>query len=85
MTMFYGQGSPEWPPTDLTIGRSEGFAADGVASVGFMTTQGAIVGKTLVRGNTYHHSSVPSGRLAALVALDSADEVVYSVPLQHDR
>jgi hypothetical protein len=84
LTIFHRHGPPHgWPPTSLTIGRSEGFAADGVASVGFRTPTDAIVGTTRVSGNTYSFSTIPKGPLAALVALDTSDEVVYSVPLQH--
>jgi hypothetical protein len=84
MTVFHGTGQPgNSRPTDLFVGRSEGFAADGVASVAFKTTAGEIVGKTPVRDNTYSHSPIPAGPLAALVALDSSDEVIHSVPLHH--
>jgi hypothetical protein len=83
MTIFHRDGAPHgWPPTSLVIGRSEGFAADGVVSVGFTTPIGDIVGKTRVDGNTYIHATIPKGSLDALVALDASDDVVYSVPLQ---
>jgi hypothetical protein len=53
-----------------------------VASVGFRTPVGAIVGETPVIDNTYSHSTIPTEELAALVALDSSGGVVQSVPLR---
>ena len=83
MTVFKGSGEPYKRPTALSIWKSEGFAADGVASVGFKNSVGEIVGKTQVIGNTYSHSSIPAETLDALVALDSSGEVVASVPVRH--
>ncbi len=63
------------------VWRSEGFAADGVTSIGFRNDAGEIVGETPVGGNTYSHSSIPLGSLRALVALDASGAVVDTHPL----
>jgi hypothetical protein len=58
--------------------RTEGIAADGVASVGYRTGDGRIVGVTPVVSNVYESSSVPPDAVEQLVALDATGNVIWS-------
>jgi hypothetical protein len=57
---------------------SYGIAADGVASVGFETAGGDIVGVTPVVENVYANTGLPSQLVTKLVALDALGNVVWS-------
>ena len=58
--------------------RLEGFAADGVASVGLEDAESRVVATAAVRGNVYQLAEgLPSGAVGALVAFDAAGRRVY--------
>jgi hypothetical protein len=73
------------PPGDLRVYRAEGFAADGVASVAFRDSAGALVSQTPVVDNAYFVDPPPSGVVTALVALDSTGDVLYTQPFGAPR
>lgn len=77
-TVFHGD--PRAP--ELTVYRSEGVAADGVAAVGFMTTGGQIVGRTPVIDNVFLVPSSLAGEFRGFVAFDLAGTVISSRPLK---
>lgn len=79
--VIHGQRDEDFKVVEQSVWRSEGVAADGVASVGFRTIDGAIVGEVSVSHNVYRHSTIPEGELVELVAFDSSGDVVYSEPL----
>jgi hypothetical protein len=59
--------------------RLEGFAADGVASVGLLTVDGAIEALTPVEDNVYLRTEgLPTEPIAAIVALDAEGNRLYS-------
>ena len=63
----------------ITARRLEGFAADGVASIGLLTAEGDIEAITPVEDNVYLRTDgLPTGPIAAIVALDSEGNRVYS-------
>jgi hypothetical protein len=62
------------------VWRSEGIAADGIRSIAFETPSGRTVAVTPVIDNVYSVTSVPSERVAKLVARDANGEVIYSAP-----
>jgi hypothetical protein len=81
MTVFHGGGPPDkWPPTALTVWRSEGFAADGVAKVTFVDDDGSVVAETTVTDNTYRFDPVPTGTNLRLVAYSKSGERVFEQP-----
>lgn len=57
-----------------------GIAADGVARVGIVGSDGKIR-STAVTGNAYYASGLYEGPVAAIVALDSEGRIVYERPL----
>lgn len=65
----------------IYVQRGEGFAADGIASVGFLDAGGDVVGKTTVSDNVYKLGAVPSVPVTAFVAFDRAGAIVYREPL----
>lgn len=69
------------PDRGLSVFRSEGFAADGVASVAFQTASGEYVGKVAVRDNIFRHATIPDGNLVAFVAFGVSGVVVEKYPL----
>jgi len=60
------------------VWRSEGIAADGVASIAFRTPEGRTVGATPVIDNIYSVRSVPTERVTTLVAKDASGSVIHS-------
>jgi hypothetical protein len=78
--------SADHPLLDFTVmhngavWRSEGIAADGVAQVGLQTPTG-VEDIVNVRSNTYEITTLPSGAVTAVVALDSAGQVIGSIPI----
>jgi hypothetical protein len=70
----FGRGTIEAPQ----ITRLEGFAADGVASVGVLTQSGDLDGVTDVEDNVYQRvDDLPDGVARGIVALDAAGRRVY--------
>lgn len=63
------------PPSFVRV---EGFAADGVSKIAVLDPQGNIVGTTSVVNNVYEFSSLPSGRITGLTALDASGTEVYT-------
>jgi hypothetical protein len=58
--------------------RAEGVAADGVAAVGFQTSDGRLVGVTPVVHNIYESTAPPKDVVTQLVALDASNNVIWS-------
>jgi hypothetical protein len=58
--------------------RSEGIAADGIAAVGFETSDGSLVGVQPVVNNIYASVAPPVLAVQKLVALDGNSNVVWS-------
>jgi hypothetical protein len=82
-TTVYGTiaGPDERPqPEAMTVHRSEGFAADGVAKVALVDADGQVVAETLVVDNIYSFGPAPPGNAARVIAYDAAGEVVFSQP-----
>jgi hypothetical protein len=65
-------------PAALAVGRSEGFAADGIASVALRDENRSVVAEVPVRSNSYSFPRPPSGSVAEIVALDADGNAVYS-------
>lgn len=62
-----------------TVRLLEGFAADGVASVGLRTAGGAVEAKTDVENNVYYrNTTLPAEPIDEIVALDASGNVIYS-------
>lgn len=62
-----------------TVRLLQGFAADGVASVGLRTASGVVEAKTPVENNVYYRStSLPAEPIDEIVALDAGGNVIYS-------
>jgi hypothetical protein len=84
--------SPEMPVLDLsTVGmdrgdaemhyiRVAGLAADGVASIGIVNHDGAVIERLPVRANVYGADSLPTATGVGLVALDQGGHVLARVP-----
>jgi hypothetical protein len=68
---------------DAQVVRSEGIAADGIASVGYMNAAGETVTTTPVRRNLYSFDAVPDG-MALIVGRDSEKHVVFSRPISRE-
>jgi hypothetical protein len=67
-------------PGDFHIVSAQGFAADGVASVALLNSDGRLVSRKRTAGNVYA-LDVPSGRAAtSVVAYDARGSEVYRVP-----
>jgi hypothetical protein len=75
---LHGRFDDDFKVVEESVWRSEGVAADGVASVGFRTIDGAIVGEVSTSNNVYRHSTIPDGELVELVARDPAGNVIYT-------
>jgi hypothetical protein len=60
-----------------TVWRSEGFAADSVASIGFETTDGRVVANRPVVDGVFSLVVPSSARIAALVASDASGAVIW--------
>jgi hypothetical protein len=82
--------SPERPILDRSVfgadtGESlhvitlEGFAADGVATIGLENLAGVVARRIRVTGNVYRLGAVPPG-LVRIVALDTNGKVLFAVP-----
>ncbi len=68
------------PPSEPQVSRLEGFAADGVASVGVVTTNGELKAVTPVRDNIYRRTKdLPTETTRAVVALDANGKRIYSM------
>lgn len=80
-TVIHGRFEGAGKVAEMSVWRSEGVAADGIAEVGFGNSAGEVVGTTPVGNNVYRHATVPTGQFIALVALDAAGNVVSSKPL----
>jgi hypothetical protein len=80
LTTFGGKGSSDERPTTrtLTVWRSEGIAADGVAKVAWLDADGRAVAETVVAENVYQFDPVPPGEAESLVAYSATGEVVFS-------
>ena len=61
-----------------SVTRSEGFAADGIARVAFLSATGELLAETSVENNTYSFASLPKTRVGELHAYNAADQVVFS-------
>jgi hypothetical protein len=68
------------PPETLTVHASEGIAADGVATVALVDTDGQVVAETPVLDNIYRFERVPTGTALRVVAYSTTGEVVFSQP-----
>ncbi|HET8652369.1 MAG TPA: hypothetical protein VFM13_07335 [Gaiellaceae bacterium] len=64
----------------MTVHRSEGIAADGVAKVALVDADGQVVAETPVVDNLYDFGSVPPGNAVRVVAYDATGEVVFFQP-----
>jgi hypothetical protein len=80
LTTFGGKGSGDERPTTLTltVWRSEGIAADGVAKVAWLDADGRAVAETAVTENVYQFDPVPPGEAQSLVAYSASGEIVFS-------
>ena len=58
--------------------RVEGFAVDGIASIGLLDTHGGVVATSDVVGNTFGFDSVPPAATGELDAYDHGGHVVFS-------
>jgi hypothetical protein len=65
--------------------RVEGVAADGVASVGLLERDGAMVERLPVRGNVYGAESLPTRAGVRLVALDASGDILGDALLCRER
>jgi hypothetical protein len=61
---------------DMSLFRIEGFAADGVASVGVRNRAGHLTWRVPVSDNVYVLRRVPPGLIGAIVALDAGGSVM---------
>jgi hypothetical protein len=64
----------------MTVHKSEGIAADGVAKVAFVDADGRVVAETSVLANVYSFDPAPAGNALSLVGYSATGEVVYSTP-----
>jgi hypothetical protein len=62
----------------VRVWRAEGMAADGVATVGFVDTNGKTIATHPVVHNLYHFATPPSNTIGGLVAFDSNGTKIYS-------
>lgn len=80
-TVFHSPGAgPEGRPTSLTVYRSEGIAADGVAKVAFVDGAGDVVAETPVVDNTYIFDVPPSGENLRIAAFSTTGERIFEQP-----
>jgi hypothetical protein len=90
LAVYHGQFAPSGggaSPGGMTccLWRLEGFAADGVASVGVETASGTVEAVTPVQDNVYIRTSkLPSEAVRAIVALDGNGDRVYTRCLARD-
>lgn len=73
------QGSVGTARSDLDVVRVEGFAADGIATVGILNRAGQVALRVPVSDNVYVLSHVPPGLTGMVVGLDSDGK-----PLGHE-
>lgn len=68
------------PGTDAQIGRFEGFASDGVASVGLLVGDGRLTAVTPVEQNVYVRvDGLPTEPVLGIVALGKGNEPIYTL------
>jgi hypothetical protein len=80
-TVFQGSSTNgESRPTNLTVYRSEGFAADGVARVAFVDDAGAVVVESPVVDNTYSFDAVPERENLRITAFSTTGERIFEQP-----
>jgi hypothetical protein len=77
-TTFRGVSSSDQTFPALTVYRSEGIAADGVAKVAWLDADGRAVAETAVADNIYQFDPVPPGESQSLVAYTASGEIVCS-------
>jgi hypothetical protein len=76
-SVWRGPGLDGGKGADLQISRLEGFAADGVASVGLLVADGKIVAVTQVEDNVYlRRDDLPGEPVLGIVALDKDKRVI---------
>jgi hypothetical protein len=81
LTVFQGSGTNgESRPTNLTVYRSEGFAADGVARVAFVDDGGAVVAESPVIDNTYSFDAVPERENLRIMAFSTTGARIFEQP-----
>ena len=84
--------SPDNPINDLSVRFSSGgsdansivtrlvgYAADDVRTIGLVAIDGSVFFRTPVVGNVYSNNTVPPVPVRAIVALDAAGQVLYSI------
>jgi hypothetical protein len=64
----------------VSLYRAEGITADGVSAVQFLRPDGSTALTVPVSGNVYATTSVPSGSIAGVAALDKAGKRVWKSP-----
>lgn len=81
-TVYGSTAGPDERPQreTMTVHRSEGIAADGVAKVALVDADGQVVAETPVVDNLYDFGSVPPGNAVRVVAYDATGEVVFFQP-----
>jgi hypothetical protein len=80
-TVFHAPGAGDkGRPRTLSVYRSEGFAADGVARVAFIDGTGAVVAETAVVDNTYSFDPPPSGENLRIAAFSTSGERIFEQP-----
>jgi hypothetical protein len=65
---------------EVALYRAEGVAADGVAEVAFLRPDGRVALHLPVRANVFAATSVPSGPIAGVAALDAKGAEVWRSP-----
>jgi hypothetical protein len=76
---IFDQSTSRGPIAQPHVNRLEGFAADGVASVGLVTTDGDLAAVTPVQDNVYLATEgLPAEPVGGIVALDANGTRVYS-------
>jgi hypothetical protein len=65
---------------ELALYRAEGFAADGVAAVEFLRSNGDVALRVPVSGNVYSAASVPKGPIAGMAAIDEDGKRLWHSP-----
>jgi hypothetical protein len=71
------------PDQAAHVFRSEGIAADGVADVGFLTTDGQLVDVHPVVHNIYSNVTPTNRDVSTLVARDANGKVIYQLQIAH--
>ena len=62
---------------DLSLYRAEGLTADGVAVVAFVRADGSVALRLPVNRNVYSATAVPTGPIAAVIALDKGGKQLW--------